>query len=157
MKARDIMTTNPGWCTPETSAKDAAKMMADYDCGCLPVVESDNVPKLIGVVTDRDITLRGVARGATPDVPVEQLMSTDVSCCFADSDLSEVEQIMAERQVRRVPVLDDDGCCIGMISQADLALEQGRLVSEQEVGRVLEQISQKINQPRSDADVGLRV
>lgn len=143
MKAQDMMTPNPTCCTADTPARDAARLMADHDCGCIPVVEDQQSSRLIGVVTDRDLTIRGTARGKGPDTPVRELMSGDVSGCAPESDAREVERIMAEQRVRRVPVVDDAGRCTGMIAQADLARQAGRHgLDEDELARVVESISE---------------
>jgi CBS domain-containing protein len=96
----------------------------------------------VGVVTDRDLATRGLARGLGPDTPVRDLMSENPSCCQPDDDVAEVERIMTERQVRRVPVVDADGRCVGMVAQADLAREDGA-VDDRELGRVVEAISER--------------
>lgn len=152
MKAQQMMTPSPACCTPEDSAEQAARLMEENDCGCVPVVEDQNTRRLVGVVTDRDIALRAVGHGRGADTPVRELMSTDVSCCTPSSNAEEVERIMSERQVRRVPVIDDSGCCIGVVAQADLA----RTASDRHVGRTVEQISEPTNGGRSEADVGVR-
>ena len=156
MKAEEIMTANPACCTPEDTAERAAKLMEENDCGCIPVVGDQDTRKLVGVVTDRDIALRGVGRGHDGGTQVRELMSSDVSCCGPESDIEDAEQIMAERQVRRVPVIDDAGCCVGMVAQADLARGADARVSDQEVGDVVERISEPMDAARADADVGLR-
>jgi CBS domain-containing protein len=96
------------------------------------------------VVTDRDIALRGVAKGKGPDTRVRDVMTQDPFCCSADADIRDVERVMAERQVRRIVVVDADGRCAGMIAQADLALaaERKQEVSDLEVARVVERISE---------------
>ena len=143
MKARDIMTANPACCTPDTSAADVARLMAQEDCGCIPVVEDEASNRLVGVVTDRDLAVRGFARGLGPDTPVRELLSREVSWCTPESDVREVERIMAERLVRRVPVVDDSGRCTGMIAQADLARAAGqRRLGEDELARVVERVSE---------------
>lgn len=142
MRARDIMTARPECCTPDDTAERAAHLMEQNDCGCLPVVDDRDSRRLIGVVTDRDIAVRGVGHGRGADTPVRELMTPDVACCTADSDLTDIERTMAERQVRRVPIVDDRGRCVGIVAQADLARQAGRYVSDSEVGRVVEQISE---------------
>lgn len=142
MRAREIMTESPATVTPDDQARRAAELMAEYDCGCLPVVERGG--RVVGVVTDRDLALRGLAHGKGPDTPVRDLMTAEPECCAADTDVKDVERIMADGQLRRVVVVDADHRCIGMIAQADLAraAENGRGVSDQEVARIVERISE---------------
>lgn len=148
MKVREIMTANPACCTPDTSAREAASLMQREDCGCIPVVEDEQSNRLVGVVTDRDLALRGFARGMGPDTPVRELMSDSVSSCTPESDVDEVERIMSDQQVRRVPVVDDDGRCTGMIAQADLAREAlQRRLGEDELARVVERVSEPNRSP----------
>ena len=141
MQAKEIMSSDPQCCTPEDSLRDAARMMADNDCGCLPVVEDKAGKRVIGVLTDRDIAIRGVARGKTPDSKVNDVMSPAPACCSAEDDVEVVEKIMIDKQVRRVPVVDGDGRVVGMIAQADLARDN-RAASDREVGRIVEKISE---------------
>ncbi len=155
MKAQDIMTENPACCTPDDTVEHAAKLMIEHDCGCVPVVEDTQTNRLVGVVTDRDLACRCLGQGKGADTRVREAMSANPSCCTPDTDLQEVEQIMAMRQVRRVPVIDDQGCCVGIIAQADLAREN-RAVGNREVGRVVERVSEPTEEPRSPLDVGVR-
>ena len=137
--ARDIMTDGPTVATPETSAQDAARMMQDNDCGSLPVVESRNSMKLVGMVTDRDLALRVLGRGMDSNTPVREAMTKNVSAVKLEDDLRDVERVMTGQQVRRVPVVDGQDRVVGIVAQADLARELG---SSPEVGRVVEKISQ---------------
>jgi CBS domain-containing protein len=141
MKARELMTAKPACCTPDDTVGHAARLMKEHDCGCIPVVEDKETERLVGVVTDRDIACRCTAEDKGPDTRVAEVMSRDAKCCGPDDDVDGVERIMAEAQVRRVPVVDQQGCCVGMIAQADLALNQ-RAASESEVGRIVERISE---------------
>jgi CBS domain-containing protein len=140
MLARDIMTKDPATCTPSASIQEVARLMKHNDCGCIPIVDGSR--HLVGVVTDRDIAVRGIADGMGASTEVETLMTTNPACCSPDSDIQEVERIMAERQVRRVPITDEEGCCVGIVAQADLALAEDGVISEGEVGRVVERISE---------------
>ena len=144
MKAQELMTADPACCTSDDRAERVAQLMADNDCGCIPVVASQNDSRVIGVVTDRDIAIRGVAKGKGPDTRVRDLMTPDPFCCSADADVKDVERMMAERQVRRVVVVDAGRCCVGMIAQADLAraADRRREVTDLEVARVIERISE---------------
>jgi CBS domain-containing protein len=141
MKTREIMTENPACCTPDETMQRAAQLMLEHDCGCLPVVEDTRAKKVIGTVTDRDLACRGLAAGKGADTAVQEVMSKDPTCCRAEDDVHDIEAVMAEKQVRRVPVVDGKGCCIGMVSQADLALHS-EAISDSEVGRVVERISE---------------
>ena len=140
MKAQELMTKAPACCTPETSVREAAQLMLEHDCGCIAVVEK-GTKRLIGVVTDRDIACRCVAQGGGPETRVKEVMTTDPRSCHPEDDVAAVEQIMMQAQVRRVPVVDGQGDCVGMIAQADLAVRD-RAVSEGELGRVVERISE---------------
>ena len=144
MRAREIMTEHPACCTPESTAYEAARLMAECDCGVIPVVEDMQSMRLVGVVTDRDLAVRGLAQGRGADTTVRDLMSSDPYCCRPDDNVRDVERSMAERQVRRVPVVDETNRCVGIIAQADLAraASDGQGVSEQEVARVVERISE---------------
>jgi CBS domain-containing protein len=141
MKARDLMTENPSCITPETTARQAARLMDEQDCGSLPVVESDSSRRLVGVITDRDLTVRVLARGASPDTPVREVMTSNVTSCNAGDSLDAVEDAMATHQVRRIPIVDDQGKVIGVVSQADLARER-KSVGAKDLGKVLEKISE---------------
>jgi CBS domain-containing protein len=140
MKAQDLMTTQPACCTPSTTVREAAQLMRDHDCGCIPVVEGESM-RLVGVLTDRDIACRCVAEGKNPDTTVRDIMTTNPQSAHLEDDIAAVEQIMIEARVRRVPVVDARECCVGMIAQADLALNH-QAASDQEVGHVVERISE---------------
>jgi CBS domain-containing protein len=136
--AKSVMTDSPAVCTPDTTAQDAARMMEENNCGSLPVVDGRDSMKLTGIVTDRDLAIRILGRGQGPGTPVREAMSKNVSSIKISDDLGDVERIMSGQQVRRVPVVDDQGRVVGIVAQADLARELG---SSQEVGRVVEKIS----------------
>jgi len=140
MKAQDLMTTEPACCTPNSTVREAAQLMRENDCGCIPIVEGDSM-RLVGVLTDRDVACRCVAEGKSPDTPVRDIMTTNPQSCHPEDDIAAVEQIMIETQVRRVPVVDAKECSVGMIAQADLALN-AEAASDREVGRVVERISE---------------
>ena len=139
--ARDIMTDSPAVSTQDTTARKAAQMMEQNDCGSLPVVESRDSMKLIGMVTDRDLALRVLGRGLNPDTKVREAMTRNVSSVKLDDDLDAVERVMSGQQVRRVPVVDDRDRVAGIIAQADLAREL-ESVGRKDFSRVVEKISQ---------------
>lgn len=140
-KARDIMTDSPAVCTQDTTAQDAAQTMDKNDCGSLPVVESRDSMKLIGMVTDRDLALRVLGRGTGPETKIREAMTRNVSSVKLDDDLDAVEKVMSGQQVRRVPVVDDQDRVAGIVAQADLARELD-LVGHKDFSRVVEKISQ---------------
>jgi CBS domain-containing protein len=123
--ARQVMTENPACCTPETPLDLVAKLMLEHNCGEIPVIDPAEQP--IGVVTDRDIVCRVVAEGKNPMAyPAGICMSQPVATVSMDAPLGDVVAMMEQHQVRRVPVVDDRGRCVGMISQADVALTTGK-------------------------------
>jgi len=132
------MTPDPAFCTPETSLEDVAKLMVQHECGEIPVVESHNSLQPIGVVTDRDIVCRFVARGKNPLAYVaEHCMSQPVITIGIDAPLSEAVDIMEKHQIRRVPVVDAQGFCVGIVAQADVAWSE----DERQVGKLVREVS----------------
>jgi CBS domain-containing protein len=112
------MTRDVQIAAPDQSIIDAAKMMAECDCGVLPVGEND---RLVGMITDRDIVIRALAQGKAGEAKVRDVMSEDVKYCFEEDDLSKVAHNMGDLQVRRLPVLDKDKRLIGIVSLGDIA------------------------------------
>ena len=154
MRARDIMTRDPQCCRREDTARRAAEVMRDKDCGVVPII--DDARRVIGIVTDRDLAIRAIAAGKTPDTKLSELMTPMAKVCSADDDLRDVERKMAELQVRRIPIVDAGGRCLGIISQADIAraASTDNSVSEQEIALVLEQISEPANRNRPRGNGG---
>ena len=120
MKVRDVMTSNVQTVQPDQRVQDAASFMLSADAGSIPVTEGE---RLIGMITDRDIAVRGVAKGMGPDTPVRELMTNDVVCVRDDEDCSAVANRMSEAQVRRLPVVDEQERLCGIVSLGDLARE----------------------------------
>jgi CBS domain-containing protein len=119
MKVCDVMTSNVCLANPDRSIREAAEMMADQDIGALPVGEND---RLVGMITDRDIAVRAVAKGLGPDTKIRDVMSSDkVMYCFDDEDLDDAANQMADIKVRRLPVLNRDKRLVGIIAIGDLA------------------------------------
>jgi CBS domain-containing protein len=134
--ARDVMTTEPSCCTAAATLDQVAKLMVQNDCGEIPVV--DRAEKLIGVITDRDIVCRVVAKGKNPSaVTAAECMSEPVVVVNEDTTLDDVMSVMEENQIRRVPVVDASGCCCGIISQADVA----QCATENETGEMVREVS----------------
>ncbi len=124
MNVKDIMTENPACCTSDSSLQEAAKMMKDNDCGCIPVVESQENKKPVGVITDRDIALRAVAAGKNPlDLTVKDAMTSNVETVKKDTSVEDCCNLMEDKQIRRVIVVDDNGGCCGIVAQADVAIK----------------------------------
>jgi CBS domain-containing protein len=121
MKISKCMTRDVQLASPTQSIRDAAKMMADIDAGSLPVGQ-DN--RLVGMITDRDIAIRAVAEGKSPDTPVRDVMSQEVLYCFDDQELEEVARNMADIKVRRLPVLNRSKHLVGIVSLGDLSRKQ---------------------------------
>ncbi len=122
MLVREIMSENPACCTPDTSLQEVAKMMVDNDCGCIPVVESESGKKPIGMITDRDITIRTVAEGRNPlDLTAADAMSNDAVTVTPETSVEDCCNMMEDKQIRRVAVVDKNGGCCGMVAQADVA------------------------------------
>ena len=142
MRAKEIMTRDPDCLSGDDTARRAAQVMRDRDCGCVPIV--DGAGKVIGIVTDRDLAVRAIAAGKDTNTKLNDLMTPVATTCGPDDDLRDVEQKMAELQVRRIPIVDAAGRCIGIISQADIALaaSTNSTVSDREIALVVEQISQ---------------
>ncbi len=141
MQVREIMTSNPACCTIDTSLQEVAQLMVEYDCGEIPVVENQQNLRPVGVVTDRDITIRTVARGENPlELTAGDIMSRPVATVRPTDTLEECIRVMEDNQVRRVPVCDDDGRLIGIIAQADICRE----APEHEVAEVVREVSQPI-------------
>jgi CBS domain-containing protein len=147
VRVSEIMTPNPACCTPDNTARDAATLMRDNDCGSIPVVENRVSNRLVGMVTDRDLAIRGFAAGKGPDTRIRELMSESPITSSPEDEVEIVREVMVAQQVRRVPVVDENGAVVGIVAQADIALEEGA-ASDQEVGRVIEAISE----PRDDLD-----
>ena len=118
MKVCDAMSRDVQLANPKQSIREAAQMMAKIDAGVLPVGEND---RLVGVITDRDITIRAVAEGKAPTTKVRDVMSKELLYCFEDQDLDEVARNMSDMKVRRLPVVNRDKRLVGIISFGDLA------------------------------------
>jgi CBS domain-containing protein len=137
MKVSDIMTKDVEYVRPDTSLQEAAQSMRDLDVGMLPVVDGE---QLVGIVTDRDITIRATAEGLDPiTATVSEAMTTDTVYCYADDDITKAARIMEDRQIRRLPVINQDNQLVGVISLGDLAVQGG---DERLAGEVLERISE---------------
>ena len=123
MKLIEIMTKNPAVCEPRTPLSEVAKMMCEHDCGEIPVVADRRSLKPVGVVTDRDIACRVVAEGKNPlELAAGDCMSRPCVTVRLDADVEECARTLEQKKIRRVPVVDREGRCVGIVAQADLAL-----------------------------------
>jgi CBS domain-containing protein len=134
MKVSEAMTRDVRVASPEETVQKAAQTMADLDAGILPVGEEDH---LIGMITDRDIAIRGIAKGKGPDAKVRDVMTADVKYCFDDQEIEEVTRNMADIQVRRLPVLNRDKRLVGILSLGDIAISR----DSKDAGEALQGIS----------------
>ncbi len=133
---RELMTSNPRTVDPSTPVVEAARTMKEEDVGPVPVVDGDT---LVGIITDRDIVLRVVAEGRDPQsTTVGDVASRELVTVDPQQGLDEALRLMAQHQVRRLPVCEEDGRLVGIVAQADVAREVG----DQKTGDVVEQISQ---------------
>ncbi|MGI9077507.1 MAG: CBS domain-containing protein [Gemmatimonadaceae bacterium] len=140
MKARELMTKNPECVTREDTLQRAASIMRDSDIGAVPVVGDKDSRKLVGIVTDRDIAVRHVAEGGKSERTVGDVMSKGrLATARENDDVERVMELMREHKVRRIPVVGANDEIVGMIAQADLALEAG---NERGVEETVERISQ---------------
>ena len=122
MQVSEAMTMDVRMLDPEQSIEDAARMMAEWNVGALPVNDGE---KLIGMVTDRDITIRAVAAGKNPDTRVRDVMTKEVKYCFEDEDLAHVARNMGDEQIHRLVVLDRNKRLVGIVALADIANTEG--------------------------------
>ncbi|HEU4994573.1 MAG TPA: CBS domain-containing protein [Gemmatimonadaceae bacterium] len=141
MKARDIMTADPGVITQRELVSRAAEIMRDLDVGIVPVVDDPSSMRLLGVITDRDIAVRCVAKRHGPSCTVaEHMTSTHLDTVRPDDDIDAVISLMERDQVRRIPVVSDDNRLAGVIAQADLATKVGPK-DPKKIEEVLERVS----------------
>lgn len=120
MKVSEVMTNDVRTVTPDQSVREAASFMLRADAGSIPVCEGG---KVIGMITDRDIAVRGIAEGRGPDTPVRELMTDHIICANSEDNVDEIAQRMSKEQVRRLPVLDAEQRLVGIVSLGDLARE----------------------------------
>jgi len=143
MNISELMSKDPCTVTPDTPVSEAARLMKEEDVGMVPVIErvggAETRGRLVGVITDRDIAIRTVAEGRAVDSPVRDVMSSGVRTAKPGDSVESVMELMGNEQVRRVPIVDERGSLVGVVSQADLAR---KAKNEGHVERTVEQISQ---------------
>ncbi|MCW5958764.1 MAG: CBS domain-containing protein [Pyrinomonadaceae bacterium] len=138
MLVKDIMATNPACCTADSGLQEVAKMMVLNDCGCIPVVEDNTHNKLLGVITDRDICCRAVAEGKNPlELTAKDIMTEKVFTVTPRTSVEDCCNLMEEKQVRRIAVIDEKGGCCGMVAQADIAIN----TDQRKTAEVVQEVS----------------
>ena len=139
-KCSEVMTKNPVCCLPNDMVANVAELMNSGNIGSIPVIENEQTKKLIGIVTDRDLTLKIVAKGLdAKSTKVETVMTRKVVTCRADDELQKALDAMAEHQLRRIPVVDADNKIVGIIAQADVAT---RVDQPEKTAEMVKEISQ---------------
>jgi CBS domain-containing protein len=124
MKVREVMTPDPVCCVPGDTAQSVANIMCEHNVGSIPVVVDQQSRKLTGIITDRDLCCSIIAQGFDPkSTPIQRFMRQNPVACRDGENLDSCEQAMQKHQIRRIPVTDGDGRCIGIVAQADLALK----------------------------------
>jgi len=142
MQIREIMSGDPICCTRETGLPEVARMMAEHDCGAIPVVESREDRRPVGVITDRDITCRAVAMRRNPlEMTAGDCMTPAAITVRPEASLEECERLMEAKQIRRMVVVDERGGCCGMVAQADIA----RKASEHDLAEVVREVSRPMS------------
>jgi CBS domain-containing protein len=141
MKISEVMTSEVHCIAPNSTLQDAAKQMRDLDIGSLPVCQNE---QLIGMITDRDITIRCTAQGKSPqEMKVQDAMTKELAFCYQDEDVEVAADLMEERQIRRLPIMDRGKKIVGIVSLGDLATRHS---DEMLSGEVLQQVSQPTQQ-----------
>jgi len=135
MKVSEVMTRDVQTVRPDQPVQDAASFMLSTDAGSIPVTDGD---RLIGMITDRDIAVRGVAKGYGPETPVRELMTGDIICARVDDNVEEAATKMSEARVRRLPVIDSEDKLCGIVSLGDLSRE----TDDETATQALEGVSQ---------------
>ena len=139
MNVKDVMTPDPACCTADTSLQEVAKLMVDHDCGEIPIVDGKETKKPIGVITDRDIVVRSVAKGNNPlDLTAADCMSKPCVTVTPEMSIEECGNVLETNKIRRVPVVDQSGVICGIVAVADIALRAGGNVSTEVVKEVSE-------------------
>jgi CBS domain-containing protein len=140
MKIQDIMTRDPSCVTADATVREAAQVMKRENVGIVPVVDGQNERRLVGLVTDRDIAIRCVAEGKDGSCRVRDVMSSDeLATCSQNDEVDNVMQAMRTEKVRRIPIVDERGALVGIVSQADVLLKTR---DTNRAGETVEEISE---------------
>ena len=139
-KCNEVMTKNPVCCLPDDMVAKAAQLMQSENIGSIPVIENEQTQKLVGIVTDRDLALKIIAKGQdAKSTKVEAVMTRQVVTCQAEDDIAKALDAMAEHQLRRIPIVDNDNRIVGIIAQADVAT---RMNQPEKTAEMVKEISQ---------------
>lgn len=139
MQVKDVMTANPACCSAETSLREVAQLMVENDCGEIPIVDNTDANRPIGVITDRDIVCRAVAKGNNPlDLTAADCMTTPCVTVTPEMSIDECGNVLENNKIRRVPVVDASGSCCGIVALADIALRARENVATEVVKEVSE-------------------
>ena len=149
MKVQDIMSKTLSCCAATDTLQRAAQLMKEHDVGAIPVVNDCNERKLLGIITDRDICMKVVAQGLTSTAKVSEAMTSTPATCRPNESIEGCESLMKRHQVRRIPVVDSSGVCVGIISQADIALRD----TPEHIKDTLAAVSQHRARPQGQAVV----
>ena len=152
MKVKDVMTPDPACCTPDTGLRQVAEMFVEFDCGAVPVVDSLESGRPIGIVTDRDIACRAIAKGRNAlDLTARDCMTSPCMTVSLEESLDDCCKLMEDKRVRRVLVVDQGGRCCGIVSQADVA----RHASKGKAGEVVREVSEPKTPPTTSVSTAL--
>jgi len=152
MKVKDVMTPDPACCTPDTGLRQVAEMFVEFDCGAVPVVDSVESRRPIGIVTDRDIACRAIAKGRNAlDLTARDCMTSPCMTVSLEESLDDCCKLMEDKRVRRVLVVDERGRCCGIVSQADVA----RHASKGKAGEVVREVSEPKTPPNTSVSTAL--
>ena len=139
MKCSEVMTKDPSCCLPTDTVFDVAQLMKSEDVGPIPIVSDKQTMKLAGIVTDRDLAVKVLAEGLdSKQTKIEEVMTTGVQTCGPDDDINNVLKLMEQHHIRRIPIVDDHDCLVGIIAQADVAT---RIDEPEKTHEVVEEIS----------------
>ncbi len=155
MKVKRLMIKQVGSCPSHENLARAAQVMCELDCGCIPIIDPGS--KVVGMLTDRDICMAAYKQGRTlGEIPVSSAMSKEVYSCLPEDDLTVAEFIMERKQVHRLPVIDDDGCLVGLLSLTDIARRAAEEEGKKRIRKGLKPVEvthtlAAISQPRPDS------
>ena len=149
MQVKELMSRNPVCCLPSDSLRQAARVMVERDCGAVPIVENPETQRpLAGIVTDRDIVCRAVVEGRNPDeTRLADVLSRPVISVHEDTSVEDAVEVMEHNKIRRIPVLDDDGSCVGILTQAHIA----QRLPDAKSGELLRKVTEKTDSASSVA------